>query len=144
MKSMNSSLQEAEVTAKKISLTASDVEILEDSEAITSLAIPQVLRLITDPSTCEDVIWLQEAHLKQNNHRWVKVADQIVALFAKSGGAERVKQYHGLEQLVGELTESEIRQVKDNETREALLAVKQIHTHTRERMTRLVGICYEK
>jgi hypothetical protein len=55
-----------------------------------------------------------------------------------------VKRYHELEQLVADLSEEEIRQVEDLVSREALLAVKQIHTHSRERMTRLVAYCYEK
>jgi len=137
-------LQKAEESAKKIKLTAADVETLEDAEAITSLAIPEVLNLIEDPVTRADVTWLQKAHVRQNNRRWVRVADQIVKLFAESCGAERVKQYHELEQLVADLNEEEIRQVEDLVIREALVAVKQIHTHTRERMTRLVAYRYEK
>ena len=65
-------------------------------------------------------------------------------LFAASGGAKRVKDYPELEQLVADLSEEEIQQVEDSVSREALLAVKQIHTHTCERMTRLVAYCYEK
>ena len=137
-------LQMAEESANKIKLTAADVETLEYAEAITSLAIPEVLDLIDDPVTRADVVWLQRAHMRQNNRRWVRVADQIVKLFAESGGAERVKQYHELEQLVAGLSEEEIKQVEDLVIRGALLAVKQIHTHTRERMTRLVAYCYER
>jgi hypothetical protein len=50
----------------------------------------------------EEVRWLQEAHVKQNSHRWTNVAELTADLFARSSGAERVRAYHEMEKYVAE------------------------------------------
>ncbi len=137
-------LAKAVEAAHVLGLRAGEVETLEESEAVTSLCLPQVLDLITDEKTREDVRWLQAAHVRQNNHRWTNVANLVTELFAKSGGAVRVRAYHEMEAFVTALSLSEIESVGDGEVKDALMAIKFIHTKTQERMVRLVSKCYDR
>ncbi len=137
-------LSKAIRSAKALNLKESEVETLEETEAITNLVIPEVLDLIKDERMRGDVRWLQEAHVKQNSHRWTHVAQLTADLFARSGGAERVRAYHEMEKYVADLDISQIESIGDRNVRDAIMAIKLIHTKTRERMTRLTAACYDR
>ncbi len=140
--------EEALVTAvrlaKELELREGEVETLEQGEAISSLVIPEVLDLIADQGARDAVRWLQEAHVRQNRHRWENVAKLTLDLFSRAGGAGRVKSYHEIEAYIAELDVAQIESVEDERVRGALMAIKFIHTKTQERMTRLVAQCYDR
>ncbi len=130
--------------AKELELKEGEIETLEQGEAITSLVIPEIMDLIPDQGARDAVRWLQEAHVRQNRHRWENVAKLTLDLFNRAGGSTKVKSYHEIEAYVAELDVAQIKSVEDEQARRALMAIKFIHTKTQERMTRLVAQCYDR
>lgn len=55
-----------------------------------------------------------------------------------------MKAYHEMKKYVAELDISEIESIWERDVRDAIMAIKLIHTKTRERMTRLVATCYDR
>jgi hypothetical protein len=120
-------------SAKALDLKEGEVETLEETEAITNLVIPEVLDLIKDQKMRGEVRRLREAHLRQNSHRWTNVAELTADLFARSSGAKRVRAYHEMEKYVAELDFPQIESIGERDVRDAIMAIKLIHTKTRER-----------
>ena len=106
-------LRRSITAVKALEPMVDDVDVMEDSEAVTNLAIPRVLKLIPDHRLRDDIRWLQDANATQSRQRWTNVAELAISPFERSGGAERVKRYHELEQHVAKL-EEDLESVEDS------------------------------
>ncbi len=136
------SIEEIVSAIKEINLKPGEVELLEDCEMVTNIIIGQVLRMIKDPKMREDILWLQEQHRKPNAKRWSRIVDLTEELFEKSGGGERVKQYHSIEAPCRDVSLGEINSIDDPEVRETIMKIRHIHDNPLERLTRIASKCY--
>lgn len=126
----------------EIKLAPSEIELLEDCEMVTNLAIGQVINMMDNPEMKDDVLWLQERHIVPNGKRWARIAELTERLWNKVGGGERVKKYHSIEASCREITIEEIQSIHDEEVRETILKIRHIHDKPLERLTRIAAECY--
>jgi hypothetical protein len=129
---------------KRLEIRPDEAETLERCETVTNFIIDDVLPMFADPRLVEDIRWLQAAHREPNNQRWRNIVELTEGLFGEAGGAERVKEYHSLEQPCKEVSDEELAMIEDAETRETIARVKHIHEATLRRMFYLVEKCYYK
>jgi hypothetical protein len=138
------SLNEIIQTLQEMDLKPDEVELLEDSEAVTNIIIGPVLEMITDPDMLEDILWLQDQHRKANAQRWRNIVERTEKLFKKAGGGKRIRRYHQIEAPCREVPLKEIESIEDTELRETVLKIRHIHDNTLERMTRTISECYHE
>jgi hypothetical protein len=138
------SLNEIIETIQEIGLKPEEVELLEDSEAVTNIIIGPVLEMIKDPEMREDIRWLQDQHRKANAKRWRNIVERTERLFKESGGGKRIRRYHEIEAPCREVSLEEIESIENPEIKETVLKIRHIHDNTLERMTRTIAECYPK
>jgi len=128
----------------EMDLKPSEVELLEDCEMVTNLVIGQVLEMMVSPEMREDVLWLQEQHVKPNNKRWRNIVDLTEELWEKAGGGDRVKRYHSIEAACREISDEEIQSIVDPDVRETVTKIRHIHDNPLIRITKIASKCYHE
>lgn len=128
----------------EMELKPSEVELLEDCEMVTNLVIGQVLEMMDSSEMREDVLWLQEQHVKPNNKRWRNIVELTKELWEKAGGGDRVKRYHSIEAACRKISEEEIQSIADPDVRETVTKIRHIHDNPLIRITKIASRCYHE
>lgn len=117
----------------------SKAEKYEECETIARLAPQEVVDLIDDPQVREGVNWIKEAHKDfPDIIKWKRAFVQtLISLFKEAGGIDRIKKWHGLEQICDEISEEELENVDEN-LREAITWVRHIHDSSPERRVEII------
>lgn len=133
-------LGRAEEIVEKLNLAENNVELFEDCERIAYEVVAH-----SSPSCDGEVLdvcrWVHSLHEPIYKERFPKYLDAAKDVFSrlpvKRDTKEAITMYHQLEQLLKKIGDTELESIMDENVREALRAVRNVHDNNGGKKMRL-------
>jgi hypothetical protein len=120
-------IKKATKIINEVRLTPQDVEAYERCEIISDLMDEDMLKQVDDEELRKILLKMRRMHMKVRRMNYAAYIHTARELFEKIPNKNYVLKYHELEQLSKEISEQDIKCIKDANIRKTLKKVKHVH-----------------
>lgn len=131
-------LASAKKIVSELKLTPEDVDKYEECEIICDLIDREALREIEDEELRRILARMRALHAEVRKANYPAYAEAAKSLFDKLPNKNCVLKYHALEGLSREISDEEIRRIKDESLRYTLAKVKHVHDNIAEKKANVI------